>query len=182
MDPISMLTNDHREVEKLFGRWEGLSAGKEDERREVAQEIVRHLATHAAIEEQLLYPTVRDRVPGGEALARESLEEHQQVERVLDELDSADATDPGYAEKLGQLMRDVDEHVREEENEIFPKLRDAVPQDDLDSIGEAMEKARKVAPTRPHPAAPDSPPGNLVAGPVAGAVDRVRDAIREIRE
>ncbi|HEX2030131.1 MAG TPA: hemerythrin domain-containing protein [Actinomycetota bacterium] len=178
MDAISLLMDDHRTVEKLFGQWEALGTGDQEERRRVAREIIRELAIHAAVEEQFLYPTVRDRVPDGQNLFEQSLEEHQRVERILDELDKAEPADPGYDEKVGQLIRDVSEHVREEENDLLPKLREAVGQEDLDRVGNAMEAAKKLAPTHPHPAAPSTPPGNLVAGPAAGVVDRIRDALR----
>jgi hypothetical protein len=45
-----------------------------------------------------------------------------------------------------------------------------------------MAKAKKLAPTRPHPRAPDSPPGNLVAAPLAAMMDRGRDLVREMAE
>lgn len=178
MDAISLLMDDHRTVEKLFGQWETLGTEQGEERRLVAQQIVRQLAVHAAVEEQFLYPTVRDRVPDGENLFEHSLEEHKQVERTLDELDRGEPTEPGYDEKVGQLIRDVSEHVREEENDLLPKLRDAVGQEDLDRIGDAMEAAKKLAPTHPHPKAPSTPPANLVTGPAAGVVDRIRDALK----
>jgi hypothetical protein len=72
----------------------------------------------------------------------------------------------------------VKRHVEEEEGEAFPKVRDALGQERLFEIGEAMERAKKVAPTRPHPYAPSTPPANLVAGPAAGVMDRAREAGR----
>ena len=48
----------------------------------------------------------------------------------------------------------------------------------LEELGKRMEKAKKIAPTRPHPRAPDSPPGNLVSGTMAAVMDRGRDLVR----
>jgi hypothetical protein len=49
----------------------------------------------------------------------------------------------------------------------------------LDELGKRMEKAKKLAPTRPHPRAPDQPPGILAAGMVAAVMDRARDMVRD---
>ena len=66
-------------------------------------------------------------------------------------------------------------HVEEEEGELFPELRKAMKRKELEELAEALEAAKKVAPTHPHPRAPDTPPGNVIAGVAAGAVDKAQD-------
>lgn len=68
-----------------------------------------------------------------------------------------------------------EEEEEEEENDFFPKVRSELGRNDLNDLGDAMVDAKKVAPTHPHPNAPDTPPGNLVAGLVAGPADRIGD-------
>src|SRR5919202_5431121 len=85
-DAISVLMNDHRHVETLFGRFE-VSAGTGAPRDEVVQEIVRELSIHAAIEEQVFYPALREKLPDGDALADHAIEEHQEAKEILAELD-----------------------------------------------------------------------------------------------
>jgi hypothetical protein len=65
-----------------------------------------------------------------------------------------------------------------EENEMFPRVRDALDIAKLNELGTRLERAKKTAPTRPHPRAPQEPPGNVVVGMAAGVVDRARDATR----
>jgi hypothetical protein len=65
--------------------------------------------------------------------------------------------------------------VEEEESELFPELRKSMKRKELEELAQALEKAKQAAPTHPHPRAPDTPPGNLVAGVAAGAVDRAQD-------
>jgi hypothetical protein len=79
---------------------------------------------------------------------------------------------------MQQLRREIDEHIREEEGELLPRLREAVTQEELDRLGGLLARAKQTAPTRPHPGAPDEPPALAFAGPVAAAYDRLRDRLQ----
>jgi hemerythrin-like domain-containing protein len=174
MDAIALIRQDHRVAEELFRRYEGLTdpAG----RRETVEAIIRELSIHAAIEEQVLYPAVQDVLEDGESLAREALDEHRDAKEALSDLDRMDPTEPGFDGKVRAMIAEVRHHVEEEETEMLPKLASALPASRLEEIGESLERARTIAPTRPHPHAPQTPPGNVVAGAVAAVVDRIRDA------
>lgn len=176
MDAITLLKNDHKTVNALFRRFE--KAKDPGSRRSVVDDIVRELAVHSAIEEQVFYPAVREAVESTEDVVLESLEEHHIVKWTLSELDGMDPEHERFVPKVTVLKESVQHHVEEEESELFPKVRAALGRKRLGEIGDAMEKARKVAPTRPHPRAPDTPPGNVVAGAAAAAVDKMRDKAR----
>ncbi len=182
MDATELLKRDHRTVDGLFERYRGLGQDQTEDRQDVVREIVRELSVHAAIEEQVLYPEIRDSVPGGQDLVDEAIREHGEVKEVLTALDGMSPDDPALDERVRALIDDVTHHVEEEERELFPKLRDAVDPERLDEMGDRMERAKGIAPTRPHPHAPSHPPGNVVAGPAAGMVDRARDAASEAME
>ncbi len=175
MDAITLLKQDHKTVEKLFKQFE--KAKQPAEQRKVAEKVVKELAVHAAIEEMLFYPAVRDRVPETEDTVLESLEEHHIVKWVLSELDGMKPDHERFKAKMTVLIENVRHHVEEEEGELFPKVRKAVGRKELGELGDAMEKAKKTAPTHPHPKAPDTPPGNLVAGPASAMVDKARDKV-----
>jgi hemerythrin superfamily protein len=174
MDATELLKQDHREVEQLFQRFER-ATGDTEQKGKIAQEIIKELSIHASIEEEVFYPEVKAAVPASEGLVEHSLEEHQEVKEALAELDSMDPGDPGFHQKMMKVISDVTEHVQEEEGEMFPKVRQALSANTLLEIGKKMEKAKGRAPTRPHPKAPNEPPGNKIAGPAAAAVDRARD-------
>ena len=177
MDAITLLKQDHKTVEKLFKQFE--KAKQPAEQRKVAEKVVKDLSVHAAIEEMLFYPAVRDRVPDTEETVLESLEEHHIVKWVLSELEDMKPDHERFKAKMTVMMENVRHHVEEEESELFPQVRKAVGRKELAELGEAMEKAKKTAPTRPHPKAPDTPPGNLVAGPTAAVVDKVKTKAKE---
>jgi hemerythrin superfamily protein len=176
MDAITLLKNDHHTVEQLFKRFENAGERAYVEKRRVVDQIIEELSRHAAIEEQLFYPAARVAVDDVEDVALESIEEHHIVKWELSELEKMDPRDERFDAKVAVLIENVRHHVEEEESEFFPKVRDQLGRNDLGELGDAMESARKVAPTRPHPRSPQTPPGNLVAGAVASVTDRVGDA------
>jgi hemerythrin superfamily protein len=177
MDAITLLREDHRTVEKLFKEFEkaGPRAGKT--KAKIVKQIIHELAVHAAIEEQLFYPAVRQAVDSAQDTVLESLEEHHIVKWVLSELEDMTPDDERYDAKVTVLIENVRHHVKEEQDELFPEVRQALGRKQLAELGEALATAKKAVPTRPHPRAPDEPPGNIVAGAVAGVLDRARDAL-----
>jgi hypothetical protein len=82
---------------------------------------------------------------------------------------------------MHRLMAEVRHHVQEEEeeDELFPAVRGALSQEELNELGERMQRARALVPTRPHPNAPTSPAAKAVTGPPVALVDRIRDAVRD---
>ncbi len=173
---VEVLTHDHRAVEELFTKLEApdlTPQARQDLVRQVTVELVRH----SVAEEQVLYPTVRKQVPGGEAIADKELAEHAEVELALKDLEAMSPEKPEYQAKVADLIIHVREHVRQEEAELFPALEAAVSSEQLDEMGSKIEKAEKHAPTHPHPATPHRPPANKAGDAGMGIIDRVRDAI-----
>ncbi len=182
MDAITMLKNDHQTVEKLFKRFEDAGDRAYAEKRKIVDRIIEELSVHAAVEEQLFYPVTRATVPAVEDTALESLEEHHIVKWVLSELDAMSPEDERFDAKVTVLIENVRHHVEEEESEYFPEVRSELGRRALGELGDAMESARSVAPTHPHPRQPDTPPANLVVGTVGGVMDRVGDTVSGIAQ
>jgi len=175
-DMIDALIHDHREVEEMFVELESTENSPERV-RELTDNVITELVRHSVAEEQYLYPTTRKALPGGDALADREIEEHAAAERTMKQLDGMDPSDPAFNGLLAELITDIRGHVAEEENDLFPRLRAACGQEELDELGNKIQQVKKVAPTHPHPNAPDTPPLNKMGGPVLGLVDRVRDAL-----
>ncbi|MFF6998920.1 hemerythrin domain-containing protein [Streptomyces sp. NPDC008313] len=173
---IQELTIDHREVDELFARIEGLPAG-DKRQRELADQLTMELVRHSVAEEEHLYPAVRRFVDDGDDLADKELEDHAEVERMLKELEGCEPGDGRFDALVARLKTSVTSHVNDEENRLFPLLAESCPPGALDELGEKVRSAKKTAPTRPHPAAPDTPPANKLLAPGAGMVDRVRDML-----
>ncbi len=182
MDAITLLKNDHKTVEDLFRRFEQAGERAYVEKRRLVDRIIEELSRHAAVEEQLFYPATRATVPDTDDIALESIEEHHIVKWELEELKDMDPHDERFDAKVAVLMENVRHHVEEEESEYFPKVREELGRNDLQDLGDAMEQIRKVAPTRPHPRLPQTPPFNAVAGLVAGAADMVGDTVKGVAQ
>jgi hemerythrin superfamily protein len=175
-DLVAVLVHDHREVEDMFAELEREGTGL-SRQRELVDRVIVELVRHSVAEEQYLYPATRKALPGGDDLADREIEEHAAAEEVMKQLDGMDPADPAFAGLVAQLIADIRGHVAEEEADLFPRLQAALRQDELDELGEKIQRAKKIAPTHPHPSAPDTPPMNKLGGPVLGLVDRVRDAL-----
>lgn len=172
-DVVEVLTHDHREVEDLFAQIEGTDQA--DRRRALADDVTIELVRHSIAEEMYLYPATREHIPNGDEIADREISEHAEVEKILKQLEKADASSAEFSRLLDQLMVDVREHVADEEENLFPALADHTDRDRLLELGRKIEAAKRVAPTRPHPSAPNTPPLNKLLAPGAGLVDRVRD-------
>jgi hemerythrin superfamily protein len=173
---IDELVTDHREVEEIFGRIDALPPGDKD-RKTYADQATIELVRHSVAEEAYVYPAVREHVTGGDALADKEIEDHSRAEQIMKDLESCEAGDAEFDRLIGMLMSQIREHVADEEENLFPRLRAACPPDTLNNLGDQVRQAKKMAPTRPHPSAPDKPPANKLLAPGVGLVDRMRDAL-----
>ncbi|WBP84480.1 hemerythrin domain-containing protein [Kitasatospora cathayae] len=173
---IAELTTDHREVAGLFDEVQALPPGA-PRRRELVDEFTIELVRHSVAEEEYLYPAVREHVPGGGPIADKEISDHAAVERLLKELEGMEATDSRFDMLVEQVVSEVRQHVADEEQNLFPALERACSPDTLNELGDQVRRAKKLAPTRPHPSAPDTPPANKLLAPGAGLVDRARDLV-----
>ncbi|NGP05726.1 hemerythrin domain-containing protein [Rhodococcus sp. 14C212] len=178
-DVIEVLTHDHREVERMFAELEGLDdSGGETaraRRKDLVDQVTIELIRHSVAEEAEVYPAVKKKV--SEPEAERAKHEHAEAEETMKRLERLVPGDPEFDTELALLMREVRAHVAEEEGEIFPHLRTVFSPEELIDLGRKVEAVKKIAPTRPHPSAPDEPPGDKILGPVTGLLDRLRDAV-----
>jgi hypothetical protein len=100
------------------------------------------------------------------------------VKKTLAALDGLAAGDSGEAALVQSLAAEITEHVEHEEGRFFPALESSVDEQALQELGAQLDEAKKVAPTRPHPAAPDHPPVLTLAAPLVAIYDRLRDRIQ----
>ncbi|PBC69995.1 hemerythrin HHE cation binding domain-containing protein [Streptomyces sp. TLI_235] len=173
---VAELRADHREVEEMFGRIKAMSTGGQ-ELRDMVDEVTIELVRHSVAEEQYLYPAVREHLAGGDRIADKEIDDHSRVERILKQLEGMDTGDTSFRPLLQELMDEVTAHVRDEENNLFPMMEQACTAEMLDDLGDKIRRAKAMAPTRPHPAAPSSPTASKLLAPGAGLVDRARDFV-----
>ncbi|HEX3796742.1 MAG TPA: hemerythrin domain-containing protein [Acidimicrobiales bacterium] len=177
MDAIAYLKSEHREVNALFTSFEKAGERAFRSKRKLVDQMIEALSQHASIEEQVFYPAVREAVPAAGDDVLEALEEHHVAKWLLSELDGMDPTAERFTAKVTVLIENVRHHVEEEEHTLFPEVRAHMSRKELQELGDFLRTAKRLAPSRPHPRSPDEPPGNLVVGAVAGALDKARSAL-----
>jgi hemerythrin superfamily protein len=173
-DVIQLLEADHRQAEQLLARFDTLSIGQRDS---YFCEVVNELVRHEVAEEIVVYPALRKDAPGGQAEADARIHEQSEAESLLKEMESMDATSVQFETSFRNLRDAVLSHATAEENGAFRLLERSEDADTRATLGQRYETAKRAAPTHPHPHAPDSPPGNMVLGPIAAVFDKVRDAV-----
>ena len=141
-DAIKLLTTDHKEVKKLFKAYDQLveADGDSDEKQELARQICTMLTAHATVEEELFYPAAREVLDDDEDLVDEADVEHSTAKDLIAQIEASTPDDPLYDAKVKVLGEYIDHHVKEEEGEMFPKVRKSDL--DLDALGADMA-ARK---------------------------------------
>lgn len=138
---LALLAADHAEVRELFDAYEALIAenADENERRALAQQICQLLTVHATVEEEIFYPAARS-VIGDDDLIDEAEAEHASARDLVEQLLAMEPGDDRYDSTVFVLAETVEQHVQEEEEELFARLR--TPALDLQSLAERMS-ARK---------------------------------------
>jgi len=174
-----LIKRDHASVNQLFRRFNGLSVRAAKSRRNLADRVIKDLSVHAVVEEQVLYPTARAWLPGGEELVREALDEHQGMKEDLAALQKYLPDSEEFDARMARIEQEVRHHVKEEESAggILGQLRQHVSRNQLLEMAKLTRQAKQAAPTRPHPKAPNTPPTNAIVAAVAAMIDKVRDGL-----
>lgn len=146
LDAVALLKHDHKIVADLFERYE--ASGEDRERKAlIAARICQALTIHAMIEEELLYPKVRDALDGdddGEHLVNEAESDHEDIKNLVSEIlqeIEGDGPGDGTDAHIKELSECVIHHVEEEESELFPKVKQTDL--DLDQLGAEMAERKE---------------------------------------
>jgi hemerythrin superfamily protein len=139
MNALEMLKNDHRKVDQLFEQMN--NAEEFSEKTELFQKIKDELQLHASLEESSFYPLFSEK-PGFEDLVEDSIDDHQEVKSLLEEISAIEDEDE-FDERIDELMESVQYHVEQEENEFFPRVEAILSKEELDQMGSEMDEMRR---------------------------------------
>jgi hemerythrin superfamily protein len=137
---VEMLEADHRKVEELFQQYE--AAGDLDAQQQIAEQIFVELETHAQLEEMVFYPAFEEATDAeGKVLVKEAREEHQEVKTLIEDLRGLDDDDM-FDVQFRELMDNVEQHVQEEESQMFPEAEEMLAARNEELV-EEMEGIKK---------------------------------------
>lgn len=177
MDAITFLRQDHQSVLGLLETLDGAPSGSGAEAsglETMVNNLIIAESQHEAIEQQFFWPAVRKAV--GDALADTAIEQEQAGKQLLQRLEDGKPGEPDYHQALQEFVKAGREHIAYEQEVVWPQAEAAISREELEKIGEKLEAAKKVAPTRPHPKTPPNPAVLKTMGMGAAAMDHVRDA------
>ena len=147
-DAIVMLKQDHKEVRALFREFQKASTTPA-RKGKLVEQIIELLTVHTYIENEVMYPRVRELLPDVEDDILESYEEHHVADVLVTELYAMKPQHERFVAKTTVLIENVRHHIEEEEQEWFPKVREGLGRNVLQDLGADMLKAKKRAPRKP---------------------------------
>ena len=172
---LALQKRDHVQLDQLLTQLsDAPTAAAQDD---VLTRVNRLVFSHAFAEEAVLWPTLRRHLPDGEALTLQVEQEHQEVNELVTSLERTGPDDPNRERLLQRLVDVLRQDVRDEEDELLPRLQQAVDVAELRRLGAYWLVIRWTAPTRPHPVVARRPPGNVLAALPLSAIDRSRDLL-----
>ncbi len=180
MDALSFLRADHESVLGMFEVLAGAPKGTGSVQSGLATMVTNLViaeSQHEAIEEQLFWPLVRKALDNGDELADQAVAQEQEGKKLLQRLEDGNPGEADYHDALEEFIKAGREHIAFEQDQVWPLLRSALGQAELEQLGQKLATAKKIAPTRPHP---DTPPSALVQqtmGTAAAVIDHARDAV-----
>lgn len=180
MDALTFLREDHKSVLGMLEVLDGAPTGSGAQASgldTMVTNLVIAESQHEAIEEQFFWPAVRNALDDGDELADVAIAQEQEGKKLLRRLEDGEPGDPDYHEALQEFVKAAREHIAYEQDVVWPKIETALGRDEVEKLGERLETAKKVAPTRPHP---DTPPNSMVQktmGAAAAIVDHGRDVV-----
>jgi len=147
IDVTELLHQDHMKVSELFFQFS--KAEDDTEKEDLVKQILTELHVHAKVEEEIVYPSVEEEAEDGEELVGEANVEHRMVKYLMAELSEMAGDDEELDAKVTVLCELVKHHVREEEKEMFKKLRESGA--DLEELAEQVQERKEELMAEPLP-------------------------------
>jgi hemerythrin-like domain-containing protein len=148
-DAIVLLKKDHQEIKRAFAAFEKAGQNAHARKGQLVDRIIELLTVHTYIENEIMYPRVRELLPEVEDDVLESYEEHHVADVLVVELAGMKPDNERFTAKTTVLIENVRHHIEEEEQEWFPQVREGLGRKVLQQLGAEMLEAKKKAPRRP---------------------------------
>jgi hypothetical protein len=143
-DVAENIAADHRKLEELFVQ---LEEGQGDRRR-LVDHMIGELSAHISGKEQIVYPAIRDMVPGGGGMADRAIAQNKAIKQEVAKLEQAQPGEHEFESALNALMSHMRDQIPWEENELLPALRQVIGEDKMRELGNIFEKVKGTVPTR----------------------------------
>ncbi|KAI5899256.1 uncharacterized protein SCHCODRAFT_02604620 [Schizophyllum commune H4-8] len=169
------IKEDHRDIFAYHEAYKK-SVGDFDAQQRWSRQLIWEVARHSIGEELVVYPLFEKYMgTRGTQLADENRKEHNEVKEKLYELEKLDPGSTEFDTLLESTMSALHKHIDTEERDEMPKLEALLMDEDSKSAAGSFARTKMIAPTRPHPSAPDKPPFETIVGLMSAPIDKVMD-------
>jgi hemerythrin superfamily protein len=141
MDIFDLMMEDHKKVANLFRQLHGEKSASRH-REQLFAHLKEELELHSYAEEQVWYPALQE-MDVTYNMALDAIEDHQLIVELLDELSTSPKDDAAWDDKLETLEESVEDHVEEEESELFEAARQLFSADRARALGERFRAAKQ---------------------------------------
>ncbi|TVY46738.1 putative hemerythrin-like protein [Lachnellula occidentalis] len=173
-----VIKKDHQEIKEYADNIR--TATDDDSKTRWQNQFTWELTRHSIGEELVVYPAFAKHLgPKGQAMADKDRDEHQSVKDSLYKFQNLTPDNPEFLSTLDVLMKDLNQHIKEEENDDLPALESAIESNESESIAKSFGRTKAFVPSRSHPSAPNKPPFETVVGLMAAPIDHLGDLFRK---
>jgi len=152
------------------------TSGDLDTASKFSNQLRWEIARHAVGEEIVVYPLMEEHMGAkGKELADHDRQEHTEVKQMLQELDALEIAASDYNGKMEKLMEHLKHHNDDEERDDLPQLEPKLGKDGSIDAAQRFTRTKKFVPTRTHPALPNQPPYETLAGFLVAPIDKLQD-------
>jgi iron-sulfur cluster repair protein YtfE (RIC family) len=143
LDPFKLLKKDHDAFKAHFREYEKAGDRAYRTKEDIANTVFEELSAHERIEEEVFYPAVREGASkAGQEIVLEGYEEHHVADLLIEELKAMGVEEENYDAKFKVLVENVEHHMQEEEEEMFPEARKALA-DNAEEVGRRMKELKE---------------------------------------
>ena len=142
MNALTLLRSDHKEVKKMLSDLEDTTERAEKTRTEGLASLKHELTIHETIEEEIFYPALKEHEKTKD-LTLEAYEEHHVVDTIMAELEGVQPSDETWMAKFAVMKENLEHHITEEEDELFPKTEQVLDNDELEQLGDRMQTRKE---------------------------------------
>ena len=128
----------HRELLEILGD----THGESEKRKKAWDEFYHDVKSHAAAEEETFYSKLISKTWGQDD-ARHSVHEHKELDDLMEELNEMDMSSGAWLQKFKTLRHDYEHHIDEEEQDVFAKAREVIPESEIKGFGDRFLKRKK---------------------------------------
>ncbi|EAU37771.1 conserved hypothetical protein [Aspergillus terreus NIH2624] len=171
------VVKDHQEILACYNRI--VSSTDRDEQVRFQNLFTWDLARLLVAEELVVYPALEKHLPEGAAMAEKNRKAHQTVKEELKTFQNLDPSNDSFIPAIQALMKDMSQHVQDEETNDLLQLESVLTDDQSDHLRKSFNRTKIFMPSRAHPHAPNKPPFETAVGLLTAPFDQLGDLLRK---